>query len=352
MVKLKNEMTKEIKSSLEDKTLVVFKPSKGVTEYQVILDKGADTLWATELQIAEIFGRDRTVINRHIKNSFKEGELDEVSTSAKIAQVRKEGGRKIEREVLHYNLDVIISVGYRVKSSLATEFRQWATSKLKDYLLKGYAVNKELLKTKASRIKELETEVNILHETAFENQMQITDGFLSIISHYSKSFELLNAYDTEELTMSNLSKDIIYTINYEDVKSAIENLKTNLINKGEASELFGSEKDDSFKGILGSISQTVFGELAYPTIEEQAAQLLYSIIKGHAFSDGNKRIGSFIFVWFLEQNNIHLTKEGERKISDNALVALALAVAQSIPEQRETIQKLIVNLIKTNPNTE
>ena len=176
--------------------------------------------------------------------------------------------------------------------------------------------------------------------------MQITDGFLSIISHYSKSFELLNKYDTQELTMDNLTDEVIYTINYEDVKSAIEQLKKNLISKGEAGELFGNEKDKSFKGILGSISQTVFEELAYPTVEEQAAQLLYSIIKGHAFSDGNKRIGSFVFVWFLERNNIHLTKEGERKISENSLVSLALAVAQSSTEQRDTIIRLIVNLIK------
>jgi len=342
-------MNTQDKNNLKDKPFVVFKPSKGVTEYQVILDKNSDTLWASELQISEIFGRDRTVINRHIKNNYKDGELDEASTSAKIAQVRLEGGRAVEREVTHYNLDVIISVGYRVKSPLATEFRKWASGKLKEYLLKGYTVNQELLKTKTSQIKELQIEINNLHEFAFENQKQITDGFLSIISHYSKSFELLNAYDTEELTMDNLSKDIIYKINYQEVKSAIDNLKINLIKKGEASDLFGNEKDKSFEGILGSISQTVFGELAYPTIEEQAAQLLYSIIKGHAFSDGNKRIGSFMFVWFIEQNNIHLTKNGERKISENALVALALAVAQSHPEQRDTILKLIVNLIKKQP---
>jgi len=342
-------MNTQDKNNLKDKPFVVFKPSKGVTEYQVILDKNSDTLWTSELQISEIFGRDRTVINRHIKNNYKDGELDEASTSAKIAQVRLEGGRAVEREVTHYNLDVIISVGYRVKSPLATEFRKWASGKLKEYLLKGYTVNQELLKTKTSQIKELQIEINNLHEFAFENQKQITDGFLSIISHYSKSFELLNAYDTEELTMDNLSKDIIYKINYQEVKSAIDKLKINLIKKGEASDLFGNEKDKSFEGILGSISQTVFGELAYPTIEEQAAQLLYSIIKGHAFSDGNKRIGSFMFVWFIEQNNIHLTKNGERKISENALVALALAVAQSHPEQRDTILKLIVNLIKKQP---
>jgi prophage maintenance system killer protein len=341
-------MSKEGKSNIkpEDKVLVVFKPSQGVTEYQVILDENQETLWATELQIADIFGRDRTVINRHIRNSYKDRELDEVSTSAKIAQVRIEGGREIEREVTHYNLDVIISVGYRVKSPLATEFRIWATSKLKEYLLKGYSVNQELLKENKTQIKELKTEINLLQEVAFQNQKQITDGFLSIISHYSKSFELLNKYDTDDLTLDSLNSEIIYVINYSDVKDAINQLKKNLKGKGEASELFGNEKDKSFEGVLGSISQTVFGELAYPTVEQQAAQLLYSIIKGHAFSDGNKRIGSFIFVWFLEQNNIHLTNEGDRKVNDNTLVALALAVAQSLPEQREIIIKLIINLIK------
>lgn len=341
-------MSKKEKNILkyQDKALVVFKPSDGITEYQVVLDEDKDTLWATELQIADLFGRDRTVINKHIKNAFKEGELNEVSTSAKIAQVRIEGDREIEREVTHYNLDVIISVGYRVKSPHATEFRIWATSKLKEFLLKGYSVNKELLKKSKSQIKQLKTEINHLQETAFQTQTQITEGFLSIISHYSKSFELLNKYDTDDLKLDNLNSDIIYTINYKDVKGAIEELKKNLIEKGEASELFGNEKDKSFEGILGSISQTVFGELAYPTVEEQAAQLLYSIIKGHAFTDGNKRIGSFIFVWFLEQNNIHLTETGNRKVNDNTLVALALAVAQSMPEQREIIIKLVINLIK------
>ena len=250
-----------------EKTLVIFRPSQGVKEYKVILDKGADTLWATELQITDIFGRNRTVINRHIKNIYKEGELSKDSTSVKIAQVQTEGQREIERQIIHYNLDVIISVGYRVKSPLATEFRRWATDKIRGYLLQGYAVNRELLKEKTSQIGELKKEINNLNEIVFQNQKKITDGFLSIISHYSKSFELLNKYDTEELTMDNLSKDVIYTINYKDVKLAIKRLKTNLINKGEASELFGNEKDKSFEGILGSISQTVFGELAYPTIE-------------------------------------------------------------------------------------
>lgn len=339
-------MNTESKNTNENRALIAFKPTQGVTEYRVILDKDADTLWATELQIADIFGRDRTVINRHIKNAYKEGELDETATSAKIAQVRLEGGREVHREIVHYNLDVIISVGYRVKSPLATEFRLWATDKLKEYLLKGYTLNKNLLQSSTKKIKELELQIDYLHDAAFQNQKQITDGFISIIGHYSKSFELLNKYDTEELSIEGLNEDVIYTINFDDVKKAIQELKRSLIQKREASEIFGNEKDKSFKGILGSISQTVFGQLAYPTIEEQAAQLLYSIIKGHAFSDGNKRIGSFLFVWFLEQNNYHLNLEGKRKIDDNTLVALALAVAQSLPEQRELITKLIINLIK------
>jgi hypothetical protein len=254
-------------SEIKNSELIAFKPESGNTEFQVILDGEHDTVWATELQLAEIFGRDRTVINRHIKNSFKEDELDEISTSAKIAQVRMEGGREIEREVLHYNLDVIISVGYRVKSPLATEFRKWATRKLKDYLLKGYAINKGLLESKQSRIKELEWTLNELHDKAIQEQKVLTEGFLTIISDYSKSFELLSKYDSEELSTEGLNKDIIYVINYNDVKEAIEELKRILINKGGATEIFGNEKDKSFEGILGSISQTVFGRLAYPTIE-------------------------------------------------------------------------------------
>lgn len=328
---------------MKNRALIAFKPAQGATEYQVVLDSGADTIWATEQQISDIFDRDRTVIGRHIRNIFKEDELNQNSVSAKFAHTAEDGKTY---KVNHYNLDVIISVGYRVKSPLATEFRKWATSKLKEYLLKGYAINKELLQSKTEQIKTLEAQIDYLNKAAFQNQKQITEGFLSIIGHYSKSFELLNKYDTEELSMEGLNEDVIYTINYDDVKKAIQELKQILIQKGEASEIFGNEKDNSFEGILGSISQTVFEKLAYPTIEEQAAQLLYSIIKGHAFSDGNKRIGSFVFVWFLEQNNYHKNQKGRRKINDNTLIALALAVAQSLPEQRELITKLIINLIK------
>lgn len=332
----------EIKNS----EVVVFKPKGGQTEFQVVLDGKHDTVWATEQQIMELFGKARRTIGEHIKNIYEEGELDKESTRRDFRQVQKEGEREVTRKISIYNLDVIISVGYRVKSQIGTEFRKWATQRLKEYFLRGYSVNKELLKKEQSKVVGLQKEISVLNEELFETQKTLTDGFLSIISNYSKSFELLERYDKDDLSSDNLNKDVIYIINYDDVKKVIQRFKSDLIEKGEASELFGNERDNSFKGILGSVSQTVFGELAYPTIEEQATQLLYSIIKGHPFSDGNKRIGSFIFVWFLEQNKYHLNDKGERKINDNTLVTIALTVAQSLPEQRETIQKLILNLIR------
>jgi len=332
----------EIKNS----EVVVFKPKDGQTEFQVVLDGEHDTVWATEQQIMDLFGKARRTIGEHIKNIYEEGELDKESTWREFRQVQKEGDREVSRKVSIYNLDIIISVGYRVKSQVGTEFRKWATQRLKEYFLKGYSINQKLLQTEQRKVETLQQEIDQLNQELLQTQQTLTDGLLSIIEHYSKSFELLDKYDKDELSSENLNKHLIYVINYDDVRDAIQQLKSSLIAKGEASDLFGNEKDDSFKGILGSISQTVFGELAYPTIEEQAVQLLYSIIKGHPFSDGNKRIGSFMFVWFLEQNGHHLNKNGERKINDNTLVTLALAVAQSLPEQRETVQKLIMNLIK------
>jgi len=331
---------------MKNNEIIVFKPEDGDTEFQVVLDGEHDTVWATEQQIMELFRKARRTIGEHIKNIYEEGELDKDSTWREFRQVQKEGNREVSRKVSVYNLDVIISVGYRVKSKVGVEFRRWATQRLKEYFLKGYAINQKLLQSEQNRIKLLQKEVNLLNRELLETQRTLTDGLLSIISHYSKSFELLEKYDKDELSSENLNKEVIYTINYDDVKEAIQQLKSDLISKGEASHLFGNEKDNSFQGILGSISQTVFGDLAYPTIEEQAAQLLYSIIKGHPFSDGNKRIGSFVFVWFLEQNNYHLNENRERKISDNTLVALALAVAQSVSEQKDTIKKLIMNMIK------
>jgi len=331
---------------IKNSELVIFKPESGNIEFQVVLDGEHDTVWATEEQIMELFGKARRTIGEHIKNIYLEGELDKDSTWREFRQVQKEGDREVSRIIPIFNLDVIISVGYRVKSNIGIEFRKWATRKLKEYLLKGYSINKGLLESKQSRIQELENSLSELHDQAIQEQKILTEGFLTIITDYSKSFELLSKYDSDNLSKEGLNKDVIYIVNYQDVKGAIEELKQTLITKGEASEIFGNEKDKSFEGILGSISQTIFGQLAYPTIEEQAAQLLYSVVKGHAFSDGNKRIGSLLFVWFLEQNNFHLNLKGERKINEITLPALALAVAQSLPEQRDIMVRLIINMVK------
>lgn len=328
--------------------IVVFKPAHNGSEFQVLLDGSNDTVWLSQQQMTELFQTTKQNISLHIKNIYKEGELEENSTFKDYLTVQREGKRMVSRRRKHYNLDVIISVGYRIKSTIGVQFRKWATQRLKEYLLKGYSLNLSILEQQKNKITQLHQEIDRLSHQVQITQQQLTDGLLSIITHYSKSFELLNQYDSETLSVDHLNSDFIYTINYSDVKKAIESLKQKLIQKGEASELFGNEKDDSFAGILGSISQTIFGKLAYPSIEEQAAQLLYSIIKGHAFSDGNKRIGSFIFVWFLEQNQFHLTADNRRKINDNTLVALALAVAQSLPDQRNIMVKLIINLIKNN----
>lgn len=333
-------------NEINNKKIAVFQSSDNEIEFQVVIDNNEDTVWATQHQIIELFGKSRRTIGEHIKNIYSEGELDVISTRREFRQVQKEGNREVTRLVGLYNLDVIISVGYRVKSQRGIEFRKWATKRLKEYLIEGYSINKELLDQQNLKIKNLEKTVDLLNEKYIANQNIITDGFLSIISKYSRSFVLLNQFDSGTLNIDNLQHEIIYVVNYNDVKLAISQLKKDLIKKNEATNLFGNEKDDSFKGILGSISQTIFGQLAYPSIEEQAAQLLYSIIKGHAFSDGNKRIGSFIFVWFLEQNNFHFNKNGEPKITENTLVALALATAQSLPDQRDLIVKLIISLIK------
>jgi len=218
----------EIKNS----EVVVFKPKGGQTEFQVVLDGEHDTVWETEQQIMDLFGKARRTIGEHINNIYEEGELDKESTWREFRQVQKEGEREVLRKVSIYNLDIIISVGYRVKSKVGTEFRKWATKRLKEYLLKGYSVNKELLKKEQNRIADLQKEISILNEGLFEKQKVLTDGFLSIISHYSKSFELLEKYDKDDLSSENLNEDVIYVINYDDVKKAIQRFKLDLIKKG------------------------------------------------------------------------------------------------------------------------
>jgi death-on-curing family protein len=316
----------------------IYKSKNGETQIEVQFDN--DTIWLNQQQISELFNTERTSITKHLNNIFKIGELDKNDTCAKFAQVQIEGNKKVNRNILHYNLDVIISVGYRVNSIEGTKFRQWATKRLKEYLIEGYSINK-------IRLEQLQKTIELIESSSKIEDLSVneTKGLLKIINSYTQSFILLNQFDSNNLSESNLSNEIVYEIKYEDAIIAIKKLKTHLISKNEATTLFGNEKDSSFEGILGNILQSFDGDYLYSTIEEQAAHLLYFIIKNHPFSDGNKRIGAFMFIWFLEKNKHRFKKNGELKINDNALVALALVVARSNPSEKEIIIKLILNLI-------
>lgn len=244
-----------------------------------------------------------------------------------------------------YSLDVIISVGYRVKSKQGVQFRQWATQRLKDYLIKGFALNQQRLK---DNFEDLQRAVALVQNSTNQQELSIGEakGLLNILSNYTRSFVLLNKYDNQTLEDSGLSDDVTYEIKYKEAITAISELKKQLITKKEASSLFGNEKDKTFSGVLRSVTQTFDGNYLYPSIEEQAAHLLYFVIKNHPFSDGNKRIGAFLFIWFLEKNKHRFKKNGEVKINDNGLTAVALLIAQSNPNDKELMIKLIVNFIK------
>lgn len=321
----------------------IYKSADNKIELQVSLDK--DTFWLTQDQIAQLFERDRTVITKHLRNIFKEEELDEKVVCAFFAHTTQHGaikGKTQDKSVKYYNLDAILSVGYRVNSKRGTQFRQWATQKLKDVLVKGYALNQK-------RLDELQQTVQLIQKSiGDETNLKEAKGLLEIITQYTQSFVLLNQFDSNSIEPEKLSENITYEIGIKEAKNAITELKKQLIARKEATELFGNEKDSSFEGTLRSIVQTFGGVYLYPSIEEQAAHLLYFIIKNHSFSDGNKRIGAFLFVWFLEKNKHRFKKSGELKINDNALVALALLVAQSNPKEKELMIKLITQLINNS----
>ena len=317
--------------------IVIYQTPNNTTQIEVQFE--GETFWLSLNQMASLFERDKSVISRHLKNIYAEGELEFSSTVAKNATVQIEGTREIQREIEFYNLDAIISVGYRVNSKQGTLFRQWATQRLKEHLIKGHTINQK-------RLDELQQTIQLIQKSIGSGtKLDEAKGLLEIISQYTHSFVLLNQFDSNSIHAKNLNEEITYEIEYNHAKSAVSELKKLLIEKKEATELFGNEKDNSFEGTLGSVIQSFGGQYLYPTIEEQAAHLLYFIIKNHPFSDGNKRIGAFLFIWFLEKNQHRFKKSGELKINDNALVAIALLVAQSNPNDKELMIKLIVQLI-------
>ena len=318
-------------------TIEIYRSQDGSVQLNVKLEN--ETVWLTQSQMAELFGRDRTVITRHINNCYKEGELDKNITCAKFAHMGKDQDQTYETTM--YNLDVIISVGYRVKSIQGTRFRQWANSVLKQYLIKGYVINQQL---KLDRYNELKDVVRLMGRAIGMQEKVSTDeysGLFNVISDYVYALDTLDHYDYQSLSIQQTTKDEPFRATYENAMEAINALKE----KFGGSQWFANEKDDSFKSSIGQIYQTFGGEELYPSVEEKAAMLLYLVVKNHSFSDGNKRIAAMLFLWFLNNNRVLYAEDGHKRIADNTLVALTLMIAESRTEEKDVMVKVVVNLI-------
>ncbi|MCF8297032.1 MAG: virulence RhuM family protein [Saprospiraceae bacterium] len=329
---------------MNNSQIEIYQLENGKTEIKVQLEN--ESVWLSLNQMVDLFDRDKSVISRHLNNVFKENELSKEATVAKIATVQYEGERKVERIIEHFNLDVIISVGYRIKSQRGTQFRIWANKVLKEYLIKGYSLNEKRLTQQNEQLKELQESVkmlgSVLNYKALTNDESV--GLLKIISDYAYALDILDQYDYQRLEIKDTSGKEIYQLTYEEAISQIK-----LVKKAQGnSDLFGREKDESFKSSISTIYQTFEGIDLYPSIEEKAANLLYFITKNHSFTDGNKRIAAFLFLYFLEKNKILFDKKGNKRIADNTLVALTLMIAVSKPDEKDIMTKVIVNLINKN----
>lgn len=312
---------------MDKKEIVLF--TDGNVALEVPITPEQDTVWLNRNQMAELFERDVKTIGKHVNNALKEELQDQTATVANFAIVQKEGERSVVRQVAHYNLDVIISVGYRVKSKRGIAFRKWANKVLRDYIVKGYAVND-------NRMNQLKEVVRIMKRT--EEQLDAKQ-ILSVIEKYSLALDLLDAYDHQNMKRPE-GGNTIYILSYEECRKVIDSMSY-----GESSNVFGNEKDDSFKGSIGAIYQTFAGQEVYPSLEEKAANLLYFITKNHSFSDGNKRIAAAIFLYFMDRNQA-LFLDGEKIISDHTLVALTIMIAESRPEEKEMMISVIMNCLK------
>ena len=307
-----------------------------------------ESLWLSQKQIAELLEVQRPAVTKHLSTIFKSGELDEKVVCSILEHTTKHGAIEHKKQIKKtklYNLDAIISIGYRVNSKKATQFRIWATGILKEYIINGYVLNKDKLQQK--KLQELDQTIQLIKQGLENKELSTTEakGFVEIISNYAKSWALLQGYDDQSLEEVTQIKESKFVLGYDEAKEAIAELKKALITKGEATELFGREKAGEFKGNLLNIYQSFGGVDLLPSLEAKAANLLYYIIKGHPFNDGNKRIGAYLFVLFLHKNGILHKPNGKPKIDDNALVSVALLVAQSHPDQKEIIIKLVMNML-------
>ncbi|MCB1946305.1 MAG: virulence protein RhuM/Fic/DOC family protein [Thauera sp.] len=313
------------------------------TSGQIDVRLERDNVWLSLPQLATLFGRDKSVISRHIRNLFAEAELEREATVADFATVQDEGGRTVQRQQEHYNLDLIISVGYRVKSREGIRFRQWASRILKDHLTRGYTLDRQRLEHNA---RELEAALLLVRRTLSNAELahDAGSGLAEIVVRYTQTFLWLQRYDEGLLTdpRGHAGGELPPVA---EARAGIATLKADLMAKGQASMLFGNEREDGLAALLGNLDQTVFGEPAYPTLESRAAHLLYFVVKNHPFSDGNKRIGAFLFAGFLHRNGRLFTDDGTPVVNDVGLAALSLLVAQSRPEEKDVLIRLIMNML-------
>ena len=323
---------------MENNQIIIYQAPDGKTSIEVKLEQ--DTVWLNQIQMVELFQQTKQNISLHVKNIFKEHELPEISV-VKDSLTTAADGKKYKTR--YYNLDVIISVGYRIKSQRGTQFRIWANQVLKDYLTKGYAIDAKRLQEQSRQLDDLKQTVKLLSNVIASQELSSDEatGLLQIVTDYTYALDVLDQYDHQILEIQGTTSKELFRITYPAAIATIRELK----DKFGGSTLFGNEKDDSFQGSLAAIYQTFGGQDLYPSVEEKGANLLYFVIKNHSFSDGNKRIAAFLFVWFLEKNAVLYRSDGSKRIADNALVALTLMIAESKPEEKDMMIKVVVNLI-------
>lgn len=322
-------------------TIEIYTSGDGQTQIEIRLEQ--DTLWLSQAQMATLFDKDSDTIGLHLKNIYTEGELDAAATTEESSVVRQEGSRQVRRKIRFYNLDAIISVGYRVNSKKGTQFRMWATQRLREYLLQGYSINEQRFDKNAA---ELRQALALIKKTAQSPKLNTDEGrgLIEIISRYTQTFLWLQRYDEGLLDDPTGQVGGILPSSAQAMAD-LNQLKDQLMARGEATELFAKPRGDGLDSILGTLEQTVFGEQAYPTIESKAAHLLYFVVKNHVFTDGNKRSGAFLFIDFLHRNNRLLDRQGETVINDTGLAALTLLIAESDPSQKDILIKLIMNML-------
>lgn len=326
----------------ERNDIVIYQSEDGLVTMEALIDPTGETIWASQRAMAELFGVNSQAITRHLQHIYEEGELVKEATCSKMEQVRQEGKRTVTRQIEFYNLDAIISVGYRINSKRATSFRVWSTQVLRQYMIKGYVVNRVVVAEK--RYEELKKAMGLL-ENVFSKELlltsdQATDLF-DVIRDYTYALDTLDAYDYQSLTITDTTAPERFHATYENAIEAIKSLRE----KFGGSDLFGVEKDASFHSSIGQIYQTWDGKDLYPSIEEKAAMLLYLVVKNHSFVDGNKRIAATLFLWFMQNNGILYRQDGTKRISDASLVALTLMIAESHTDEMDTMVKVVVSLI-------